>query len=592
MNNRLLQKAFQREHRKRAFRISLIVHGIAIILLMLNLYFKSDISEAEDEIQIDILSELPRQQKKRKKVLPIPKKETETETPIELSKQRRTMQQKQTTVKHIQTSAAIQKMEGGSAANLQPDIQSAASKTADVLEVLDTPDLSTDADLTPSPDSVLTPIGGDSVTPNVKSVGKREGTFERGSGKGTKSGLSINPSQTGAGKTGSGTGGTTGKGKTGSGTGDTFSSVIQQLADDIIQSSGGAPIDVVFVIDASGSMLDNIHAVAEHLIEMIDAYKASEIDYQLGLTRFNVHQNGTNNIHVSSLTTNLSQYKQMLYAISVSGDEHALDAIHQTLDQMKFRGNTVKHLILLTDEPFTSLSGKTLGTAIQVCQQNEIYVNVLGENIGQHKKLAEQTGGTWHAIRKDEIPQQVMTTQQPKNIGRMIRTSAANFPTDIILFIDTSESMESKKPYIAQQIDTWLRDWDNAHIDYRVGVVRFRAKGATNIVNVYNPPQTQSQIHKILKIPFKDNENLLSAIQETVRRIKTRPNAQTHFIVFTDEPGDPKQTTGGTLQLIKQMPAIVSVIGTTNTFHQQLAQQTGGIWVAIPNGHKRNDLYH
>lgn len=415
MNSRLLQKAFQREHRKRAFRISLIVHGIAIILLMINLYFKSDISEAEDEIQIDIISELPRQQKK-KKVLPTIKKETELKQektpipPVVQQKRTMTLQQKQTTVKHIQQTAAIQKMEGAGAASLQPDMQQAASKTADILEVLDTPDLSTDADLTPSPDSVLAPVGGDSVTPEVQGIGKRSGTFEMGSGKGTQRTLNITPNQTetgkttGKGKTGSGTGGTTGKGKTGSGTGETFSSVMQQLADNIIQGSGGSPIDVVFVVDASGSMLDNIHAVAEHLVEMIDAYKASEIDYQLGLTTFNLNPNGTNNIYVYPMTNNLSQYKQMLYAIRVSGDEKALDAVSQTLQQMKFRSNTVKHLILLTDEPFSSLQNLTLAKVIKQCLLKEVYVNVLGENSVQHKKLAKETGGTWHAIPKDPIP--------------------------------------------------------------------------------------------------------------------------------------------------------------------------------------------
>lgn len=601
MNRRLLQKAFRREHRKHAVRISLILHGIALIVMTLTIYFKSDVYEVDDGIHVNILSELPLQQIQKKKSLPIPKKETEPkkeETPIQpqeepVVKQRRTMQQKHTELKRTQQSAAIPKMQATASAHLQPDIHSAASKTADVPVVLETPDLSTDADLTPSPESVLTPTGGDTVSPAEKSVGKRIGTFARASDKGTK-GIGKSVSGTGAGETTGianvGTGETTGKGNTGSGTGDTFSSVIQQLADDIIQSSGGAPIDVVFVVDASGSMQDNINAVAEHLVEMIDAYKTSEIDYQLGLTHFNMHQNGGNNINVSPLTKDLSQYKQMLYAIRVSGDENALDAIEQTLRECKFRSNTTKHLILLTDEPFTSLQEYTVDTAIKLCQQKEVYVNVLGENIVQHKRLAEETGGTWHAIPQDQRPQQIIT-RQPKDIGQMIQQSAANFPTDIIFFIDTSKSMEEKISYIKQQIDTWIRDWDNAHINYRLGAVRFRAKGNVNIVNVFNPPQTQIEIHKILQLPCQDYEDLLSAVNEAVKRIKTRPNAKTHFIVFTDEPGDPKYPTAGTIQFLKEMPVTVSVIGTNDSFQQQVTQQTGGIWVAIPNGHKINRPY-
>ena len=123
-----------------------------------------------------------------------------------------------------------------------------------------------------------------------------------------------------------------------------------------------------------GSMQDNINAVAEHLGQMVDAYKASEIDYQLGLTLFQhgFELNQQNNIQVFQLTRDLKTYKRRLYEIRVSGDENALDAIHQTSGQMRFRKNTVKHLILVTDEPFHHPT-RTLpsDTIIQLCQIKE-----------------------------------------------------------------------------------------------------------------------------------------------------------------------------------------------------------------------------
>ena len=51
---------------------------------------------------------------------------------------------------------------------------------------------------------------------------------------------------------------------------------MKKLAQEIVETSDGGPIDVVFVIDASGSMRDNIKSVVEHLKEMIDVYKASK----------------------------------------------------------------------------------------------------------------------------------------------------------------------------------------------------------------------------------------------------------------------------------------------------------------------------
>ena len=340
-------------------------------------------------------------------------------------------------------------------------------------------------------------------------------------------------------------------------------------------------------------MSDNITAVAEHLGLMIDAYKASEIDYQLGLTDFFVDRTGNQQITVSPLTTSLQTYKQMLYAIIPTGDENALDAIHQTVTEMQFRTNTVKHFILVTDEPFTSLLGFSVNDTINLCRQNEIYVNVLGLNMPDHKRLATETDGTWHAVPLYKTPENI--AQQPKtiqDIGNAILREAANLPTDIVLFVDTSKSMQDKMPYIKQHIDMWIRDWDNAMINYRIGVVRFRASGTVNMVNVYNPPQTQIQIHKILELPTQDDENLFHAVVEGIKRIKTRANAKTHFILFTDEPGYPTQPIAGTISLLKEKPVVVSVIGTIDPFQLQVAQQTGGIWVAMPNGHKMNKPYH
>ena len=594
MNKRLLKRAFQQEYRKRALIISIIVHVI-VCLTYAFFFVTAVVQEIEDEIQIELITEVPRMRIVKKQEIPketpkpkeeIPKPEAETPLPkkqITLTKKVTTLQPKQ--------AVKIAKIAAPNPAGV--DIESAAVKqidTADVPPALETPDLSTDAKLTPAPDSVLSPIAANEGNLDEKVLGRRDGTGVRTPGKGTTGkGLNIRSKGTGAGKTkgiGTGTAGT-GEGN------DTFSSIIQQLADDIIGRSGGAPIDVVFVVDASGSMSDNITAVAEHLGQMIDAYKASEIDYQLGLTDFFVDRTGNQQITVSPLTTSLQTYKQMLYAIIPTGDENALDAIHQTVTEMQFRTNTVKHFILVTDEPFTSLLGFTVDNTIALCQQNEIYVNVLGLNQPDHKRLATETDGTWHAVPLYKTPENI--AQQPKtiqDIGNAILREAANLPTDIVLFVDTSKSMQDKMPYIKQNIDMWIRDWDNAMINYRIGVVRFRASGTVNMVNVYNPPQTQIQIHKILELPTQDDENLFHAVVEGIKRIKTRANAKTHFILFTDEPGYPTQPIAGTISLLKEKPVVVSVIGTIDPFQLQVAQQTGGIWVAMPNGHKMNKPYH
>ena len=175
-----------------------------------------------------------------------------------------------------------------------------------------------------------------------------------------------------------------------------FNDVMRGLASEILATSDGGPIDVVFVIDASGSMSDNIEAVANHVIQMVDVYQSSGVDYALGLTEF--YAPVRNVIKVIQLTKNLSKYKENINAIMSRRGENALDAIEKTVRKMQFRPTSKKHLILVTDEPFTSMQGKTVYDAIALCNEFGIYVNVLGLPSKEHQLLAARTQGSWYAI--------------------------------------------------------------------------------------------------------------------------------------------------------------------------------------------------
>ncbi len=606
MNRWLQHKVLWAKYRKYAVRISAVVHIILLIVCPL-FFIHSELQELEDEIQVELIPDpnVLIDPPKTKLKVEIPKEEPAPEppkpempVPAEKIAERKkiTLQKDVDVVKAEQSPVEVAKLPARSQTSV--DIQQPSPKRLDVdaAALSQTPDLATDADLPASPESVLSPIGAPEGSPEHDSTTRRRNSGARSPKKGAGEG-------SGDGKRAKDTGAAAGtkdigakSGGSGDGS-DTFSSIIAELTDDIIASSGGLPVDVVFVVDASGSMQDNINAVAEHLGQMVDTYKASEIDYQLGLSHFNMAMGGTpqqNNIQVFQLTRDMSIYKRRLYEIVPTGDENALDAINQTIGQLRFRTDTIKHLILVTDEPFTSLQGHTADTIIKLCQRNELYVNVLGLNMPDHKRLATETGGSWHAVPQDPLQQGIQTAQSrpavPQTIGDIILADGANIPVDVILFIDSSKSMTDKVSYLTEQIDLWIRNWDNAMIDYRIGIVRFRAKQSVNIVNVFKPPQTKERIHSILQLPCQDDENLLHAVVDGVRRIQRRPHAKTHFILITDEPGNPKAPFEGTIALLKDLPVTVSVLGAADNFQQQVAAQTSGVYVTIPNGHKKNML--
>ena len=388
----------------------------------------------------------------------------------------------------------------------------------------------------------------------------------------------------------------------------TFSSVMKTLGEEIAETSDGGPIDVVFVIDASGSMGDNINAVAVHLSEMIDVYKSSDIDYELGLTKFNT-KGKKNHIEVLQLTKNLNEYKRNINAIFVGNDENALDAVEKTVIDMKFRPTSQKHIILVTDEPLTSIEGNTVRGTVDLCREFGIFVNVLGLPDDKHQLIAIRTDGKWHAIPENEKKRPVSQQYTPhtdkgktqfmraakwselQRIGKSVLAKSESSPVDIVLFIDGSNSMEDKVSALLTQIEFWYRNWDNSLIDYQVGVVRFRMRGSVNMVNVYNPPQTLEQTRKIIELPSKLNEDIIHAINEGMRRIKLRPDAQTHLIIVTDEPLGTNMSYEGVIKFLAEKHIIVSVVGTFDGFLQQVTEKTGGTWVAIPNGNLINQPY-
>ena len=392
-----------------------------------------------------------------------------------------------------------------------------------------------------------------------------------------------------------------------------FPQVMKKLAQEIVETGEGGPIDVVFVIDASGSMGDNIRAVTEHLKEMVDIYKASKIDYALGVTKFWAGKQG-NKITVVQLTKSFTEYKRTLQEIITHQDENALDAVVQTVKELRFRPTSKKHFILVTDEPFTSRNGLSVAATIAHCREFGIYVNVLGLPLDEHQILAAETGGKWHLIPED--PQ----SQMPQNLARRPsrsmnpRTKAVSLrnaqwtdvytkigsdvlkhgsyaPVDIILFVDSSESMDDKLPNFLKQLDGLVRDWDNALIDYQIGVVRFRSRASMNMINVYDPPQTLEQVRKIVELPCQDDEMLLDAIADGLRRLKFRSDAKPYFILVTDEPAKGEYSPLAIIQMLEQKQILVSVVGTYDDFQQAVATKTHGVWVPIPDGQRTNNSY-
>jgi hypothetical protein len=191
-----------------------------------------------------------------------------------------------------------------------------------------------------------------------------------------------------------------------------FEIALYWIAKNIISKNKTGKEDIVFLIDSSGTMEDNISAVANYITKMIDVFKDSKLDYTLGIVKFKRILK-VNDIKVYEQTKDVNHFKSVLRSIKCSDGESIFDAIEIGLTQVKYRNNAEKTLILITDEsmqpkprenqptralPRKEIINQDLQEAIKMAQDIGAKVSVIAIDDSFHKTLAKETGGVWFPI--------------------------------------------------------------------------------------------------------------------------------------------------------------------------------------------------
>ena len=140
----------------------------------------------------------------------------------------------------------------------------------------------------------------------------------------------------------------------------TENGVLQTDYFDVIppQAGGGVRlVDIVFLMDNSGSMSGEQNAVRDNVIEFVNDLAASDVDYALGLCRFGAFQDGGSPIieDNGTLTTDPEYFKNTLWNRNVvnGGHEPGWDALYEAANGFAFRPGSQKVFILITDECVT-----------------------------------------------------------------------------------------------------------------------------------------------------------------------------------------------------------------------------------------------
>jgi len=169
-------------------------------------------------------------------------------------------------------------------------------------------------------------------------------------------------------------------------------------------------VDVVFLMDNSGSMGDEQDAVREHVSAFVDDLAASGVDYQLGLCRFGAREDGGAPIleDAGALTSDVHYFKDALWSRNRTqgGFEPGWDALFEAARGFAFRKGAQKVFILITDETPTdnqNIGDHTQKEAIEALRALYVTAFALIELSDDHAVtdygvVSERTNGDYYDV--------------------------------------------------------------------------------------------------------------------------------------------------------------------------------------------------
>jgi len=167
----------------------------------------------------------------------------------------------------------------------------------------------------------------------------------------------------------------------------------------MITRANRVPVDFVFVIDQTASMVDKIEGVKQNIDEFTTRLAAKGIDYRLGLIVFddNVAQRRW-------LTDDLNEFKNWIGGITAGGGgdekENALEAL-RAVTGMNFRSSANRCIVLVTDAPYHQYGEHGWGRTIYTAETMSTLLSrrdvrtfcIVNTSVRGYNHIARATGG-------------------------------------------------------------------------------------------------------------------------------------------------------------------------------------------------------
>ena len=167
----------------------------------------------------------------------------------------------------------------------------------------------------------------------------------------------------------------------------------------LLGSSGG--IDLVFVIDTTGSMSDKIEGLLATCERFVEEFVKLELNHRIAIISFGDLRVPGDRIEKTGFTNNINVTKKSLrniprYSGGGNQGESPLEALEKAI-RMSYRSNAVKVIVLITDEPAYqgNIRARDMTKRLSV---EEFLVFVVTPPIAYYKEMAIKNGGKWYKV--------------------------------------------------------------------------------------------------------------------------------------------------------------------------------------------------
>ncbi len=187
----------------------------------------------------------------------------------------------------------------------------------------------------------------------------------------------------------------------GGGVGGVFVYMMKDIANTIAGATTAKKVDIIFVLDETASMVDNIRGIRAYIDFLFETMEREGRDATFGLVTF------TDKTKRYGRTDDLGTFKNWLFKIGVDGGgdiaEAGLDGLMTAVKETQFRRGAQRFIVLASDGAFHDAdydgrSPYSLDEVIETLQKERVRVDVIGIDYLPIRQIALATGGTWRAI--------------------------------------------------------------------------------------------------------------------------------------------------------------------------------------------------